>query len=59
MSDQLAFNFKCYFVLLILIYNSELAFPRCCLPAGPYKNCSRNMIGKVGGKFHAVPWKGF
>ena len=37
---SLAFNFKCYFLLLILIYSKiQLSLASVC-PSGPCKNCS-------------------
>ena len=36
---SLAFNFKCYFILLILIYNNQLSLTAVC-PSSPCKNCS-------------------
>ena len=36
---SLAFNFKCYFILLILIYNNQLSLTTVC-PSSPCKNCS-------------------
>ena len=37
---SLVFNFKCYFILLILIYDKiRLSFAALC-PSGPCKNCS-------------------
>ena len=37
---SLAFNFKCYFILLILIYNKiQLSLTAVC-PSSPCKNCS-------------------
>ena len=37
---SVAFSFKCYFVLLILIYDKiRLSLAAVC-PSGPFKNCS-------------------